>query len=316
MTYPRTRILILAVLSLLILACGLPGINQPEVTNPSDDQSNPVTATQSTGAKKTNTPKPTQTPLPPLELSPSDTPEPPTDTVEPSITPDQNLGSLTFEGITFTYSKTVFGGVNPSFVPAVPPDQGAPWETSPDTIRFEFNDYVLKNTFHQPVIFIYPIKEFRDISDIAAQIIDQLTEQLQTKPASVNGALPFLPIWNAGELFHTQIEYLDFTNGSGVRYLAQYGQSFWPINNNSLFYTFQGITNDGRFYVAAILPASHSSLPATGDEVPGGDFNAFADNYANYAIDLAGQLNAEFASSFNPSLDDLDNLIRSITIDR
>ena len=37
-------------------------------------------------------------------------------------------------------------------------------------------------------------------------------------------ALPFFTNWNAAQMMATQVEYIDFQNGSGVRYLTRYGQ--------------------------------------------------------------------------------------------
>ena len=60
-----------------------------------------------------------------------------------------------------------------------------------------------------------------------------------------------------------QMRYVGFQSGAGVRYLAQYGQAYAPINNQELFYTFQGLTADGAHCVVAILPVSATFLPAT-----------------------------------------------------
>jgi hypothetical protein len=111
-----------------------------------------------------------------------------------------------------------------------------------------------------------------------------------------------------------QVSYLDFQNGTGVRFLTQMGQAYYPINNRDLFYTFQGMTHDGKYYVAAILPVSHPSLPADGSEIPGDDFNTFADNFETYAAEVAAQLDAEAADSFAPSIVLLDEMMQSLKV--
>ena len=45
---------------------------------------------------------------------------------------------------------------------------------------------------------------------------------------------------------HSQVQYLDFKNGTGVRYLTQFDQGILPINNYELVYTYQGLTSDGK----------------------------------------------------------------------
>ena len=120
---------------------------------------------------------------------------------------------------------------------------------------------------------------------------------------------------NAGHMMPApQAAYFDFRNGTGVRFVTQMGQAYYPINNRDLFYTFQGMTYDGVYYVAAILPLSHPSLPADGSEIPGGDFDAFADNFETYAAEVAAQLDAEAAGSFTPSITMLDEMMQSLEV--
>ena len=64
---------------------------------------------------------------------------------------------------------------------------------------------------------------------------------------------------------HTQVKYLDMKSGKGVRYLTQFNQGISPINNSELIYTFQGLTSDGKYYIAAVLPVTHPELPAGTD---------------------------------------------------
>ena len=97
-----------------------------------------------------------------------------------------------------------------------------------------------------------------------------------------------------------------------MRFLTQYGQAANPINNHDLFYTFQGLTHDSRYYVVAILPASNPILPADGSTIPGDDYGAFADDFANYVTDIEMQLSAQAASSFAPDLVLLDEMIQSL----
>ena len=82
-------------------------------------------------------------------------------------------------------------------------------------------------------------------------------------------------------MFLSKPEYLKFENGSGVRYLTMYGQGFAPINNHDLFYSFQGLTADGRYWVSVIMPVNHPSLQATYDDPLPADFAQFAENFEN-----------------------------------
>jgi hypothetical protein len=66
--------------------------------------------------------------------------------------------------------------------------------------------------------------------------------------------------------------------------------------------------------VAAIFPVSHPSLPADGSQIPGGDFEAFADTYDTYINDTALQIDGYGPDSFTPALSLLDGLITSLEV--
>ena len=72
-----------------------------------------------------------------------------------------------------------------------------------------------------------------------------------------------LPDFGAAEqMVNAQVEYLDFDGGSGVRFITHYGIDEAPITEHGTFYTFQGLTDDGQYYVAYYHPAPTGILPA------------------------------------------------------
>ena len=153
---------------------------------------------------------------------------------------------------------------------------------------------------------------YRTTNEYVNENIDRLTELLEQRPAET-GTIPFLPVWNAGQMIASNVEYMDFQNGSGVRYLSQYGQAIYPINNNGLFYTFQGITSDGAWYVAVVMPVAHPMLPST-DEPPGGDWEAFSDQFEAYLSETKALLETQSDVSFTPDLRLLDAMARSLQV--
>jgi putative hemolysin len=228
---------------------------------------------------------------------------------EPSAGPVSNVA---YEGITFSYDDTLASQVAPETVPAAElpmPGMG----TLAQHIHFSFGGYPLPDTFHSPGIYVYPVTDLVAGWDYAATIVADLQAVLAQQSAEP-GAVAILPPANAGQMIHTQASYADFQNGTGVRFLTQLAQAYYPINNQDLFYTYQGITQDGQYYVAAILPVSHPSLPPDGAEVPGDDWDAFIANFETYANGLAQQLDAEPSSGFTPDLALLDAMIASLEI--
>ncbi len=82
--------------------------------------------------------------------------------------------------------------------------------------------------------------------------VDGLRALLKARPAprEVRGDLPFLPLPFAGQVLHGAVKYVDFQGGRGVRYLVAFSQEVAPLTRAQVFYTFQGLTNDGRQYVS------------------------------------------------------------------
>jgi hypothetical protein len=222
---------------------------------------------------------------------------------------------VVYNGVSFFLAPEVAQGTTPSDVPAVTgdPANSFPGDIHPAYIQFAFDGYPLSGTFHEPQILIYPAQEYGAIDPSVAQIVIRLQQVLQNKPTDVD-SLPFLPIWNAGQFMQANIEYLDFQNGSGVRFLTQYGQAAWPVNNTDLFYTFQGLTGDGKWYVSAIFPVSHPSLPQDGNGIQDSDPGAFAQNFPNYLAQIETQLSSLPGDSFTPSLLSLDALVGSLEV--
>lgn len=219
-----------------------------------------------------------------------------------------------YEGISFLYNQAIAASVAGYTV-----DAEELWEVIPAHVVFSFSGYALPAAFHQPRIHIYPVAEFTSGSGAAntAVTLRSLLDSGQLPPTDggFEGAtIPLLPPLNAGQLLRTQVAFVNFQNGRGVRFLTEYAQYYAPINNTDLFYTFQGLTNDGQYYVAAILPVAHPSLPADATQIPGGDPDAFANNYETYANDMALQLAGFDVTEFTPSLALLDALIASLQV--
>ena len=273
----------------------------------------------------------TSTPAEPTVRVLEDTPSPPpivesTATSAPSIVPgtEYNLGSVVMV-VPPCLPVTATGVIVPA---QVYDPLGGPMEVYPQQWRINFSGYPLSGTFFEPVIRIYPVDEFAAAyagaaENYAAQEVDALQTLVATQPPDSDEALPFLTMAGAAQIFHAQAAYLDFGNGSGVRYLTSYGQYYVPYNNHDLFYTFQGLTDDGRYWVSVILPVNHALLPPTYDStfVPAGGIAnplytspTFETEMSAYYSAMKALMNAQTDNSFTPMLDCLDQLVMSISV--
>jgi hypothetical protein len=247
---------------------------------------------------------------------PGPSPIPPT---QPQVLPSEESLVVTpetrreasFEGITITYDQSLASGIGGSTVPA---DPGASLASSPEHIWLTFADYPIYNQTFRPEIRIYPVEEYRRLNKTAAAIIDNLQTLLAQQPGRWDADLPFLPVMNAAQLIRARALYFGFQNGSGLRYLTQFGQNAYPINNQNLVYVYQGLTSDGAYYISAVFPIGNPVLPVDGSQIPGGDFIAFEQEFQDYVGEVTELLNDSKPNDFVPDMNLLDNLLWLMTV--
>jgi hypothetical protein len=278
----------LAFLSILVLACNIsttatsPGVTvAPMVTE---------TPTVTTGA-------PTAT-------------EPPTATK-----PAAPLTNVTCNGLALFLDPALASGFTCTTVPEAGSQNVPGFEVNPKYTELSLTGYVLSDRFFTPKIYIYPVQRFTElVPDVIPARVAALQALIGGAPSGDKG-LPILPIFNAGQEFFTQYTVIPFGSGNGIRFLTQYSQYVDPINNHELFYTFQGLTGDGKYWISAILPVSNPILPADGNTPPNGQSQEdFSNNFTKYIAELTNQLNAQAPENFSPGLAMLDALVTSIQI--
>jgi hypothetical protein len=186
---------------------------------------------------------------------------------------------------------------------------------NPEYTELTLQGYVLADRFFTAHIDLFPVPRFSELAPDAVPPRVAALQALIGGGAPGTGALPLLPIFNAAQEFYAHYQVVPFASGSGIRYLTQYSQFADPVNNHEMFYSYQGLTSDGNYWVAAILPVSHPSLPANGDNPPGGMTpEQFSNNFPTYIADMTTKLNAEAENSFSPALPMLDTLVSSIQV--
>jgi len=274
----------IAILSVTMFACNISTTVTPTVaTQPPVPQPGQVTDTP---------------------VLPSDTPIMPTDT--PGVQTNTTCNELAIY-----LDPTLASSYTCETIPESP--EGI--ETYPQYTKLTLQGYPLSGKFFTPYISILPVQRYIEL------LPDFIPGQVAALQALVSGGalgdkdLPFLPSLNAGQMFHAQYQVLPFGSGGGVRYLTLLAQYYAPINNHDLFYTYQGVTNDGKYWVSAILPINNPILPDNGDTPPGGQtWDQFTNNYSSYIADLTVQLNSQASGNYTPSLAMLDALVSSITV--
>ena len=226
-----------------------------------------------------------------------------------------SMNQISCQGLTITLPDELATGITCETVPAT---TGAtdlpPWEIRPEYTNAKLDNYLLQNTFHSPQIYVFPVEGYEQASEQAGLIIADLRALLDEEPSDPE-SIPVLPAFNAAQMIRTQIEYIPFQNGRGVRFLTMYGQAAYPVNNEDLIYVYQGLTDDGTKYISVILPVNHPDLQPTGANVPNGDWAAFNENFETYIAEMTLQINQYESNSFNPTLTVLDGLVESLQVE-
>jgi hypothetical protein len=200
---------------------------------------------------------------------------------------------------------------------------GTSVDVAPAHVQITLQSYLLESSFQVPQIFVYPAPGYTEVNQKAAESIKRLQGILASPNVQyTNDVLPTVPFLNAGQVFAAQEKILPFNGGSGLRVVTQYASDVSPINNGGLFYHFEGLTSDGKNYIVAILPINLSFLPADNNpnsSVPSGGIsfppnNAPGSDFENYFRQVTNQINSTAPNQFNPTLNTLDALIQSISI--
>jgi hypothetical protein len=221
----------------------------------------------------------------------------------------------TCRNITLNLPDELADGITCEVVPASDAGEDLPfWEIYPEYDHLLLDGYVLQNTFHQAQIFVYPIADYIALDPNVDQVIAEL-QQLLADESEGPESIPFLPSFNAAQMLRMKIDYFDFSSGSGVRFLTMYGQAAYPLNNQMMFYTYQGITADNQYYVSVVLPISNPALPATDQDANIADWNAFYENFGIYVADTTLEVNMYADDSFAPTITLLDQFVASITVE-
>lgn len=251
----------------------------------------------------------------------------PTEAVPPSETPEGEEPA--FEGTPLSYgwlnlvlpSGVAEGFAGMEFARAEGEDT-PPWQITPGHIQVTLTGYAAQEKFHQPQIFVFPAQAYAEMFPNAFESMHRLNNISGSDGPIAPEDLPHIPFFNAGQIFASQIERIGFQNGQGVRFLTEYAQYVAPVNNEDLFYHFQGLTSDGAYYVIVILPVSAPLLPETSelDAVvpPGGvvfpdPTDAEAD-WEGYYGAVTALLDNTAPDAFSPALSQLDLLVESILI--
>lgn len=294
---------VVLVWAMISLACGLPTSGEPTATEKAplvqpDPEADVPTAT--TQAQAT------------LQADPEPSPE-----ADPEAPTAPSGAKVNYQGVSFTYDLSLAQSVSAKIVPAErgEPDYGGWLGPVPEYYQFDFERYQLGETFHRPQVLIYTIQEFAAVNEMAGDQLDELENYLD-QPGATHKYLPFLPMWNAGQVFYARPTIVNFMNGEGVLYLTCFAQAILPVDGDCLFYTYQGLTYDRQYYVSTIFQVDHAGLTSAENAnlYKEAENSMDASKYETYLSTVRDQLNEWPAEEFAPSLNKLEALVKSLSV--
>ena len=165
-----------------------------------------------------------------------------------------------------------------------------------------FADYENISSEIEPQATFYLVDDMTKTSfgllDVALRLSDD-TANISSDSAKIEDLYKnssFMPYQNKERVINILPEFLTFENGSGIRTVAGFDDPIQASGSTSnLYYSFQGISADGRYYISAVFPLMSVSL--NGQSASNTDWTR---------VD---------GSDLQPSLKELDYYIRSIVIE-
>jgi len=244
---------------------------------------------------------------------PTASPTPQTQTTPTLRTPLAPRHFENFDGVSFYYFSVPGKKVTARVVDATS-------ATSPDAHpkmdQFDFPDYAPESQV-KPEIKVFSVQDYESLAgNPVNQQIDKLNQLLTAHPNDSSANLPFLPLEPAAQLMHAQLKYVKFQDGQGIRYITEYGQQAAPLDNKMLFYTFQGITDNGAYYVSASLPLGDRKLAGDDGAVQDQNPATFQANYSSYTSNIEQLLNNQKPNSFTPNINLMDLIIHNLVVNK
>lgn len=257
-----------------------------------------------------------------------------------SVLPDQkaleqnaDLKEVNTAGISFTYSTNDFPEVKFEKVQKMTaPDVGVGVDEgiSPEHFCFDLQDKRPLPALDEGPRYFNPSHSFICVVPLEDSSVQDFVEAypyldacaadlrkiLRERPDDFEHRrdIPDFPPNNASPSFISRFQYLAFRSGSGILFLTQYSNEMQPnpVNNEELTSVFQGLTKDGRYYVAARLAITHPALPR------GIDFTDDTERdlpHFKYLKKDSKRLEGFSEESFRPSLKSLKALLSSIYVE-
>jgi hypothetical protein len=235
--------------------------------------------------------------------------------------------TVAFDGIGFTFDEALGASVNITQVPAEPPMPDTPLFASPHHLAFTVygprseGAKVPRANSAPGVVRFYPTADLADYAWPSQQLAD-LQSLVDARPDlaaytaadDVEGAqsLPFVLDGSSGQAIHARAHYVDTPDLAGVAFLTVFRQDVYPFAAGDFWYTFQGLSTDGSWYVAADFAIEAGAFPAKVSQKQAKRTSTVG-KWLEYQERSLETLDEAAPGAFTPPLTSIDALVESIT---
>lgn len=208
--------------------------------------------------------------------------------------------------LAFDFSPRIASSITAEVVPPAP-------NGIPQHVMAFFDSYPIGNYRQAPAVRLYRTDEFALITE-SIDRLETLLEERPTPPGA--GDIPALvDIPGQTRVFIARPRYVNFANGGGIRFITQYTTSKAFVANESIFYYFIGLTDDGEFLVTARFPVNAPNIPAVyNPDAPDFPTEQFENDYPAYLQEAVSRLGEPGETEFTPSIGTLDAVIESLEV--
>ena len=213
-------------------------------------------------------------------------------------------------GLQFWFDEALMQGVSVVTVDPTPPGGYVPWDYAPMHLSLEVQN-------PKGVIHLVPVDAYVPMDDFGKDMIQELQHILDNRPGVASWGC--VPTWDYPcdhQQMNINISYFDFLNGSGIRSVTVYApQDTSGINNQSIDYYYNGLTEDGQFYVYANFDLRHTSLSEDDYNVPNEVMlDMTGDKLREFVISYGDMLES-LPDGYQPQLETLDAALKSLRVE-
>jgi hypothetical protein len=227
---------------------------------------------------------------------------------EETISPFRNMG------VELGYDDTLAGIESVQWLSAAEIPGQHDWMGSAPFIRIDF-------VSPSGVVYISRVGDQQQVSDFSQKTLIELNRIIQEKSRSIEGCVPVLPYatfftFCDHQEFKSNLDYIDFNGGEGIRFITAYAvQQYVPINNETIEYSYQALSNDKQYYLSGHFKIRNEILSESDWGVPEDMFeDILGEDFLIYAQLKLDQLENN-PLLYSPSINSLDALMKSFSLE-